>query len=105
MAPLSLPTLVSVPARSPYYYSVEKVDFLTREQAIYLPGLVEFYFDSARTIMDLTLSQTIQNFTKILYHIPQEGGSFPSIEDRFIKSYPALETSSKEVYNTRCVTS
>ena len=72
-------------------------------KAIYPPGIVEFYFDSARTIMDLTLSQTIQNFAKIRYHIPQEGGAFPSIEDRVLKSFPALEASSKEIYNTRCV--
>ncbi len=53
--------------------------------------------------MDLTVSRTIQNFTKIRYHIPHGGDSFPSIEDRFLKSFPALEISSKEIYNTRCV--
>ncbi len=72
-------------------------------QATYRPAIVEFYFDNARTIMDLTVSRTIQNFTKIRYHIPHGGDSFPSIEDRFLKSFPALELSSKEIYNTRCV--
>lgn len=69
--------------------------------AAYIPGLVEFYFETARTFMDLTLSQTIKNFTKIRYHLPHEGGSFPSIEDRFLSPYLALEASSKEIYNTR----
>lgn len=77
----------------------------TISKAIYLPGLVEFYFDTARTIMDLTLSRTIQNFTKIRYHIPQEGGSFPSIEDRVLTSFPALDIPSKDIYNTRYVAS
>ena len=30
-------------------------------KAVYAPGIVEFYFDSARTVMDLTLSKTIHN--------------------------------------------
>lgn len=69
--------------------------------ATYAPGVVEFYFDNARTFMDLTLSQTIFNFTKIRYHLPHEGGSFPSIEDRFFALSLALEAPSKEIYNTR----
>lgn len=73
------------------------------QKAIYPPGLVEFYFDTARTVMDLTISQTIQNFTKLRYAVSQEGGSFPSIEDRFLISFPALEVSSKQIYNTRRV--
>lgn len=53
--------------------------------------------------MDLTLTQTIHNFTNIHYVIPHVGGAFPAIEDRFLKSFPGLETRSKEIYNTRRV--
>lgn len=67
------------------------------------PGIIEFFFDTARTIMDLTLSQTIHNFTKLRYAIAHEGGAFPSIEDRFLKQSPTLEASSKGIYNTRYV--
>ena len=74
-----------------------------RRTAIYPSGLVEFYFETARTVMDLTISQTFLNFTNLRWHIPQAGGSFPSIEDRFINSFPALEAPSKAVYNTRWV--
>ena len=52
--------------------------------------------------MSLTLSLTLQNFTKINYQLPHEGDAWPSIEDRLLKSGPvALEVSSKEIYNTR----
>lgn len=53
--------------------------------------------------MDLTLSQTIHNFTKLNFVIPHVGGAFPAIEDRFIKSFPALEGPSKAIYNSRLV--
>lgn len=69
--------------------------------AAYAPGLVEFYFETARTIMDLTISRVILNFTKLHFVIPQVGGAFPAIEDRFLLSFPALESPSKDVYKTR----
>ena len=53
--------------------------------------------------MDLTVTQTIHNFTNINYVIPHAGGSFPSVIDRFIKSYPAIDASSKAIYKTRFV--
>ncbi|MCJ1224879.1 hypothetical protein MMC12_001526 [Toensbergia leucococca] len=75
--------------------------FISADPTVYPPGIVEFYFETARTIMDLTISQTINNFTKLHYVIPHVGGSFPSIEDRFIKSYPALESPAKQIFNSR----
>ena len=51
--------------------------------------------------MDLTLTQTILNFTTLNFVIPHVGGAFPAIEDRFIKSFPALEARAKQVYETR----
>ncbi|KAM0805995.1 hypothetical protein BDR22DRAFT_896156 [Usnea florida] len=76
--------------------------FISGNPTIYPDAYAEFFFETARTVMDLTTSQTIQNFTKIRYQIPSAGGSLPSIEDRFLKSYyPALETSAKAAYNKR----
>ncbi|KAK4893012.1 hypothetical protein LTR27_008549 [Elasticomyces elasticus] len=70
--------------------------------ALYPEGLVEFYFETARTFMDLTISQTIANFTALRWVVPHGGGSFPSIEDRFITSQPpALLAASKAAYSTR----
>ncbi|KAK5689429.1 hypothetical protein LTR97_012903 [Elasticomyces elasticus] len=69
---------------------------------LYPEGLVEFYFETARTFMDLTISQTIANFTALRWVVPHGGGSFPSIEDRFITSQPpALLAASKAAYSTR----
>ncbi|KAL9131320.1 MAG: hypothetical protein Q9175_006792 [Cornicularia normoerica] len=62
----------------------------------------EFFFDTARTVMSLTLSLTLQNYTHINYQLPHEGDAWPSIEDRLLKSGPvALELASKKIYNTR----
>lgn len=70
---------------------------------MYPTGLVEFYFDTARAIMDLTASRTLTNFTNIRYSFAHGGGAFPSIEDRFLKSSPVLEGPAKAAYNSRCV--
>ena len=53
--------------------------------------------------MDLTASQTLTNFTNIRYGFTHGGGAFPSIEDRFLKSFGALERPAKLAYNSRCV--
>ncbi|KAF8156882.1 hypothetical protein B0H34DRAFT_657833 [Crassisporium funariophilum] len=67
----------------------------------YITGKIEFYFETARTLMDLTLTETIHNFTNIHYVIPHVGGAFPSTIDRILKSYPAIYDSSLQIYSTR----
>ena len=51
--------------------------------------------------MDLTLTQTIHNFTNINYVIPHVGGAFPATMDRILKSVPAIYESSLTIYRTR----
>ena len=64
----------------------------------------EFFYDTARTIMSLTLSLTLQNFTHINYQFPHEGDAWPSVEDRLLKSSPPpLEVNTKKILNTRYV--
>ncbi|KAF8884824.1 hypothetical protein BD779DRAFT_1612068 [Infundibulicybe gibba] len=67
----------------------------------YPTGNIEFYFETARTLMDLTLTQTIHNFTNINYVIPHVGGAFPATIDRILKSVPAIYASSMNIYSTR----
>ncbi|KAF9527458.1 hypothetical protein CPB83DRAFT_895265 [Crepidotus variabilis] len=67
----------------------------------YVTGKIEFYFETARTVMDLTLTQTIHNFTNINYLIPHVGGGFPAAIDRILKSYPTIYDSSLQIYCTR----
>ncbi|APA15956.1 hypothetical protein SS1G_09143 [Sclerotinia sclerotiorum 1980 UF-70] len=64
---------------------------------IYPPRQVEFYFDTARTVMDLFLSGTVQNFTNIRYQVAHVGDSFPSVIDRFLSS--SAENAS-DIYHT-----
>ncbi|KAG6833103.1 hypothetical protein H0H87_011514, partial [Tephrocybe sp. NHM501043] len=67
----------------------------------YPTGNIEFFFETARTLMDLTLTQTIHNFTNINYIIPHVGGAFPACIDRILKSAPAIYDSSLAIYRTR----
>ena len=56
----------------------------------YPTGNIEFYFETARVLQDLAVTQTILNFTNINYIIPHVGGAFPSVADRLLKSFPAI---------------
>ncbi|KAH0345244.1 hypothetical protein KCU81_g4488, partial [Aureobasidium melanogenum] len=53
---------------------------------VYPDGLVELYFESARTFMDLTLTSTLSTFSKLNFIVPHAGGSFPSIISRMLSS-------------------
>ncbi|KAF9462714.1 hypothetical protein BDZ94DRAFT_703929 [Collybia nuda] len=67
----------------------------------YATGNIEFYFETARTLMDLTLTQTIHTYTNIHYVIPHVGGAFPAAIDRILKSAPTIYDSSMAIYATR----
>ncbi|KDR73727.1 hypothetical protein GALMADRAFT_228180 [Galerina marginata CBS 339.88] len=75
--------------------------FIDANPTPYVSGKIEFYFETARTLMDLTLTQTIHNFTNIHYVIPHVGGAFPSTVDRILKSFPTIYDSSLNIFNTR----
>ncbi|KAH8888492.1 amidohydrolase 2 [Thozetella sp. PMI_491] len=74
---------------------------VTSNPTIYMAGLVEFYFETARTLMDLTLTQTLMNYTNLKYIFNHCGGAYPSIEDRYLRSSLNLLQSATQVYNTR----
>lgn len=62
---------------------------------------MEYYFDTARTMLDLTLTQSFVNFTNIQWIFSHCGGAFPSIEDRALKLQPAIEVPAQAVYGSR----
>ncbi|TFK18296.1 amidohydrolase 2 [Coprinopsis marcescibilis] len=63
---------------------------------------MEFYMETARTFMDLTVSQTVQNCTNTHFILPHTGGAFPAMIDRVLKTTAAnLYESSLEIYRTR----
>jgi predicted TIM-barrel fold metal-dependent hydrolase len=47
-------------------------------------------FETARTLEDLAVSQTLLNFTNLEYVIPHSGGAWASTIDRLLKAYPAI---------------
>lgn len=68
---------------------------------IYPTGNIEFYFETARMLSDLAVTQTILNFTNINYIIPHVGGAWPSVADRLLKSFPAIYDRTLEALQTR----
>jgi hypothetical protein len=56
--------------------------------------LVEFFFETGRTVMDLVVTGTLQNFTNIRYQLPHVGGALPSILDRFLSIAPLIPQTS-----------
>ncbi|KIO34569.1 hypothetical protein M407DRAFT_39402, partial [Tulasnella calospora MUT 4182] len=76
--------------------------FIEANPTLYIPGLVEFYFETARCYMDLSYSGTLTKYTNIRWIAAHVGGAFPAILDRMIKSLgPTMEASLKSIYNTR----
>jgi len=67
----------------------------------YPTGNIEFYFETARVLQDLAVTQTILNFTNINYIIPHVGGAFPSVADRLLKSFPAIYDRTMNALQTR----
>jgi predicted TIM-barrel fold metal-dependent hydrolase len=68
---------------------------------LYPTGNIEFYFETARVLSDLAITQTLLNFTSLNYIVPHVGGAFPSVADRLLKSYPAIYNRTMEVLRTR----
>ncbi|KAJ2932260.1 hypothetical protein H1R20_g4812, partial [Candolleomyces eurysporus] len=63
---------------------------------------MEFYMETARTFMDLTVKQTIHNFTNTHFVLPHVGGAFPVMIDRVLKTvHTDLYEASLEIYRTR----
>lgn len=79
----------------------EKTHWSDRRAALYATGLVEYYFETARTMLDLTLTQSFVKFTNIRWIFSHCGGAFPSIEDRALKLQPAIEVPAQAVYGSR----
>ncbi|KIO34568.1 hypothetical protein M407DRAFT_16543 [Tulasnella calospora MUT 4182] len=76
--------------------------YVEANPTLYMPGLVEFYFETARCYMDLSYSGVLTKYTNIRWIAAHVGGAFPSILDRMIKSLgTSMETTLKSVYNTR----
>ncbi|KAK3676195.1 hypothetical protein LTR78_003945 [Recurvomyces mirabilis] len=76
---------------------------LSANPSPYPSGLIEYYFETARTLADLTVTQTILNFTNLQWIVPHGGGAFPAVEDRFITSQPpAVQAGSRAAYASRC---
>ena len=77
---------------------------ISANPTLYPESIVEFYFETARTFMDLTLTQTILNFTTLKWHVPHGGGAFPATIDRFFgftNRSVELQARDREAFATR----
>ncbi|KAJ7675770.1 hypothetical protein DFH06DRAFT_667963 [Mycena polygramma] len=75
--------------------------FMKANPTAFSPVMAEFYFETARTILDLAMSQTLTKYTNLDFILPHLGGAFPSIIDRSMAPAPFLEDV-MEVLRTRC---
>ncbi|KAJ6559147.1 hypothetical protein DFH09DRAFT_520835 [Mycena vulgaris] len=75
--------------------------FVKANPTLHSPILAEFYFETARTFLDLAISRTLTNFTSLDFIIPHLGGSFPSIIDRSLTAGPILDDVMSAL-RTRC---
>jgi hypothetical protein len=77
---------------------------ISANPTLYIDGMVEFYFETARTFMDLSLSGTLMNFTKLNWIVPHAGGSFPSVISRALTSVgEVVRNANFQVFKTRLV--
>ncbi|KAJ7110682.1 hypothetical protein C8R44DRAFT_678272 [Mycena epipterygia] len=76
--------------------------FVLANPTVYPQGIVEFFFETARTFMDLALSHTLTNLTHVNFIIPHVGGSLPSIIDRGIRVSPDDSAAILQAFQTRC---
>jgi predicted TIM-barrel fold metal-dependent hydrolase len=86
---------------TPYLRLNNSSTLIEANPTIYPTGNIEFYFETARVLSDLAITQTLLNFTNLNYIIPHVGGAFPSVADRLLKSYPAAYNGTMEVFRTR----
>jgi hypothetical protein len=78
------------------------IELTSANPTLYPSGIIEFYFETARTFMDLTVTQTLANFTALKWVVPHAGGAFPSIIDRFLTSQPVeVQGRSREAFARR----
>lgn len=94
-------TVIFVHPVDPVLRLPNSTQLISADPTPYVPGLVEFYFETARTFMDLALSHTLLNFTRLTWQVPHVGGSFPSILDRFVSSQPPLRAEIIRVMSSR----
>ncbi|KAF9078519.1 hypothetical protein BDP27DRAFT_1281174 [Rhodocollybia butyracea] len=68
----------------------------------YPTGFLEFYFETARTFQDLTVTQTLHNLSNLHWIVPHAGGAYPTIIDRILfGSFPALVNDTYDIMKTR----
>ncbi|KAJ6477382.1 amidohydrolase 2 [Mycena vitilis] len=75
--------------------------FIKANPTAFSPVMAEFYFETARTIMDLAMSQTLTKYTNLDFILPHLGGAFSSIIDRSMAPVPFL-ADVMEALRTRC---
>ncbi|ORY10281.1 hypothetical protein BCR34DRAFT_567201 [Clohesyomyces aquaticus] len=105
-------TNISSPSRNPVifvhpnapclHYPGGSGSLIPANPTLYPTGTVEFYFETARTFMDLSLSRTLINPTTLNRIVPHAGGSFPSIISRSLSlASGQVRDQNMEVYARR----
>ncbi|KAE9387522.1 hypothetical protein BT96DRAFT_482952 [Gymnopus androsaceus JB14] len=65
-------------------YLIIDGDLVEANPTRYPTGFSEYYFETARTFQDLTVTQTLHNFSNIDWIVPHAGAAYPTILDRVL---------------------
>ncbi|KAE9387521.1 hypothetical protein BT96DRAFT_960367 [Gymnopus androsaceus JB14] len=83
-------------------YLIVNGDLVEANPTRYPTGFLEFYFETARTFQDLTVTQTLDNLSNIDWIVPHAGAAYPTILDRVLYgSFPALVNDTYDIMKTR----
>ncbi|KAG9010976.1 hypothetical protein FRB93_003426 [Tulasnella sp. JGI-2019a] len=96
-------TIVYIHPNVPYLRQNGGAVLVEANPTRYISGLFEFFYDTARVLMDLTMANTLKTYTKINLIAAHCGGTFPEILDRMLKSTgdTTFEQLHKSLYASR----
>ncbi|KAG8857663.1 hypothetical protein FRB96_005681 [Tulasnella sp. 330] len=96
-------TIAYVHPNVPYLREGNGATLVVANPTRYIPGLFEFFYETARMLMDLTMSRTLDTYPKVRLIAAHCGGSFASVLDRMLKSTgdANFETLYKGIYASR----
>jgi len=67
-----------------------RLDYVAPLMWAYQAPVIEFFFDAARTVSDLILTGTVQNYANVKWIIPHCGGVLPAVFERFLRTSSLL---------------
>lgn len=96
-------TIIYVHPSVPYLRQNGGAKLVEANPTRYISGLFEFFFETGRVFMDLTMSGGLSKWANLRWIAAHVGGTFPTILDRMIKSLDSASSEKlyKGIYTSR----